>query len=94
MGMEIPISKRCRDRGVECKNQADVGGSAIPTPCMDRVQFVEKTRDVVGLYLDPPDRALVLCVDETSEIVGQPDSNCLVRKANSTSLRSITPATD
>ena len=30
--------------------------------------FVEKTRDIVGLYLDPPDRALVLCVDEKSQI--------------------------
>ncbi|RRD55745.1 IS630 family transposase, partial [Comamonadaceae bacterium OH2545_COT-014] len=30
--------------------------------------FVEKVRDVVGLYLDPPDRALVLCVDEKSQI--------------------------
>jgi transposase len=28
----------------------------------------EKVRDVVGLYLDPPDRALVLCVDEKSQI--------------------------
>jgi transposase len=31
-------------------------------------QFVEKVRDVVGLYLDPPERALVLCVDEKSQI--------------------------
>ena len=31
-------------------------------------QFVEKLRDVVGLYLDPPDRALVLSVDEKSQI--------------------------
>ena len=30
--------------------------------------FVEKVRDIVGLYLDPPDRALVLCVDEKSHI--------------------------
>jgi transposase len=30
--------------------------------------FVEKVRDVVGLYLNPPDRALVLCVDEKSRI--------------------------
>jgi putative transposase len=30
--------------------------------------FVEKLRDVVGLYLDPPDKALVLCVDEKSQI--------------------------
>src|SRR5947208_245961 len=31
-------------------------------------QFVEKVRDIVGLYLDPPERALVLCVDEKSQI--------------------------
>src|SRR5918993_69636 len=30
--------------------------------------FVEKVRDVVGLYLDPPERALVLCVDEKSQV--------------------------
>lgn len=30
--------------------------------------FVEKVRDLVGLYLNPPDRALVLCVDEKSQI--------------------------
>ncbi len=30
--------------------------------------FVEKVRDIVGLYLAPPDRALVLCVDEKSQI--------------------------
>jgi transposase len=30
--------------------------------------FVEKVRDVVGLYLAPPERAVVLCVDEKSQI--------------------------
>ncbi|WP_328885022.1 IS630 family transposase [Streptomyces sp. NBC_00316] len=30
--------------------------------------FVDKVHDVVGLYLDPPERALVLCVDEKSQI--------------------------
>ncbi|CAN5693034.1 hypothetical protein BH09ACT8_BH09ACT8_59670 [soil metagenome] len=30
--------------------------------------FVEKVRDVVGLYLDPPERAVVLCVDEKTRI--------------------------
>jgi putative transposase len=30
--------------------------------------FVEKVRDIVGLYLNPPDRALVLCVDEKTQI--------------------------
>jgi transposase len=31
-------------------------------------QFVDKVRDVVGLYLDPPERAAVLCVDVKSQI--------------------------
>ena len=30
--------------------------------------FVEKVRDIVGLYLNPPDHAVVLCVDEKSQI--------------------------
>ena len=30
--------------------------------------FIEKVRDIVGLYLHPPDHALVLCVDEKSQI--------------------------
>jgi len=30
--------------------------------------FIEKVRDVVGLYLSPPERAVVLCVDEKSQI--------------------------
>ena len=31
-------------------------------------EFVDKLTDVVGLYLNPPDKALVLCVDEKSQI--------------------------
>ena len=31
-------------------------------------RFVEKLTDVVGLYMNPPDKALVLCVDEKSQI--------------------------
>jgi transposase len=31
-------------------------------------RFVEKVRDIVGLYLSPPDKALVICVDEKSQI--------------------------
>jgi transposase len=31
-------------------------------------QFVEKVRDIAGLYMNPPDRAIVLCVDEKSQI--------------------------
>jgi transposase len=30
--------------------------------------FVDKVRDIVGLYINPPDRALVLCVDEKSQM--------------------------
>jgi transposase len=30
--------------------------------------FVDKVRDIVGLYMNPPDRALVLCVDEKPQI--------------------------
>ena len=30
--------------------------------------FIDKVRDLVGLYLDPPERAVVLCVDEKSQI--------------------------
>ncbi|MBV9134717.1 MAG: hypothetical protein JO318_18570 [Chloroflexi bacterium] len=31
-------------------------------------QLIEKVRDTVGLYLNPPERALVLCADEKSQI--------------------------
>jgi transposase len=31
-------------------------------------QFIEKVQDIVGLYVDPPDKALVLCIDEKSQI--------------------------
>src|SRR3954447_17020485 len=35
-------------------------------------QFVDKVKDVVGLYLDPPERAVVLCVDE----LGRTEARC------------------
>ena len=31
-------------------------------------QFVDKVRDIVGLYMNPPENALVLCVDEKSQV--------------------------
>lgn len=31
-------------------------------------QFIDKLRDIVGLYLNPPDAALVLCVDEKTQV--------------------------
>lgn len=39
-------------------------------------QFVAKVQDVVGLYLNPPERAVVLCVDEKSQIRVCP-GNCV-----------------
>ena len=35
---------------------------------LQRPAFIEKVRDIVGLYLNPPDKALVLCVDEKAQI--------------------------
>ena len=31
--------------------------------------LIEKVRDIVGLYMNPPDHAMVICVDEKSQIV-------------------------
>nr|WP_019367212.1 IS630 family transposase [Pseudomonas luteola] len=30
--------------------------------------FVDKAHDIVGLYLNPPDKALVLCIDEKGQV--------------------------
>src|SRR6187397_2036686 len=49
-------------------------------------QFIDKVRDIVGLYLDPPQAALVLCVDEKSQI------QALDRTAPSLPLLPTTPA--
>jgi transposase len=49
-------------------------------------QFIDKVRDVVGLYLDPPEAALVLCVDEKSQI------QALERTAPSLPILPTTPA--
>jgi transposase len=38
--------------------------------------FIEKVRDIVGLYLHPPDKALVLCVDEKTQIQALDRSPC------------------
>ena len=42
-------------------------------------RFLEKLTDVVGLYLNPPDKTLVLCVDEKSQIqaLDGPSRACL-----------------
>ena len=42
-------------------------------------QFIDKVRDVVGLYLAPPENALVSCVDEKSQIEAYPGDDPGVR---------------
>ena len=60
-------------------------------------QFVEKVRDIVGLYLDPPERALVLCVDEKRARFRRSTarSHCcpcgLVRSSAPTTTNAMTP---
>jgi transposase len=49
-------------------------------------QFIDKVRDIVGLYLDPPAAALVLCVDEKSQL------QALDRTAPSLPILPTTPA--
>ena len=56
-------------------HQPTVAGNIISSPIERAVssslgtsKFLEKLTDVVGLYLNPPDRSLVLCIDEKSQI--------------------------
>jgi hypothetical protein len=46
--------------------------------------LIDKVRDIVGLYLDPPHHALVLCVDEKSQIQAQPYTACAVHAGRTT----------
>jgi len=61
-------------RGEQCHGGADMESSwlqphRIKTFKLSKdKRFVEKLTDVVGIYLDPPDKALVLCVDEKSQV--------------------------
>ena len=43
--------------------------------------FIEKVRDIVGLYLNPPDKALILCVDEKAQIQIQPPATATAPRA-------------
>jgi transposase len=56
-------------------------------------QFVEKVRDVVGLYLAPPDRALVLCVDEKTQLQArEPTAPVLSQRPGQLERRTIDAA--
>jgi transposase len=62
LGMsQSAVSRIWRAFGLQPHRQASWKLSKDP-------QFIDKVRDVVGLYLDPPEAAVVLCVDEKSQI--------------------------
>ena len=62
MGMsQTAISRIWRAFGLQPHRQETFKLSTDP-------MFVDKVRDIVGLYLDPPVKAMVLCVDEKSQI--------------------------
>ncbi len=62
MGLsQTAVSRIWRAFGLQPHRQESFKLSSDP-------HFVEKVRDIVGLYFDPPDRAVVLCVDEKSQI--------------------------
>jgi hypothetical protein len=44
-------------------------------------KFLEKLTDVVGLYLNPPDKAIVLCVDEKSQIVRRDETSMIAMRS-------------
>jgi hypothetical protein len=58
-------------------------------------QFIEKVRDVVGLYLNPPEAALVLCVDEKTGVqaLDRTARSCRCCQASRSGRPMITPAT-
>jgi len=66
------LAKRCRVSHMTVARIWDAHGlqpHRVRTFKLSRdPQFVEKLTDVVGLYLNPPDKALVFCVDEKSQV--------------------------
>jgi hypothetical protein len=85
-------SARHRQRDRDCQGHRPSPVSALrsatsPYPQLQafhRPLFVEKLRDVVGLYLNPPDRAVVLCVDEKSQIQALERTQPVLPKASPT----------
>jgi hypothetical protein len=60
-----PISD-CHRADLACFRIAAASGGELQV--LQDPQFVEKVRDIVGLYMNPPDRAIVPCVDEKSQV--------------------------
>ena len=63
-----------RDRDEPERGQQDLAGVRAEAASVESFklspdpQFIDKVRDIVGLYLNPPEAAVVLCVDEKSQI--------------------------
>ena len=57
----MTISRICREFGLQLHRSDTFKLSPDPL-------LIEKVRDIVGLYMNPPDHALVLCLDEKSQI--------------------------
>ncbi len=55
-------------RRLACSRIVRRPSSSRPTRSLSSPLLVEKVRDIVGLYLAPPERAVVLCVDEKSQV--------------------------
>ena len=53
--------------------------------------FVDKVQDIVGLYMSPPSRALVLCVDEKSQIQALDREQPVLPMAPGVSVKSDSP---
>ena len=58
---QTAVSRIWRAFGLLPHRQETLKLSTVP-------QLVAKTRDIVGLYFDPPTKAMVLCVNEKSQI--------------------------
>ena len=58
-------------------------------------KFAEKVTDVVGLYMNPPDKALVLCIDEKSQIqaLDRTQPGLPMKKGRAATMTMITSAT-
>ena len=54
-------------------------------------EFIAKVRDVVGLYMSPPEHALVLAVDDKSQIQAYPGDDSGVRNDRQRSALSVPP---
>ena len=70
---ELPFHGR-HDGGVQVHGSPRLESVQYPTSSPEALQalstdpfFVEKVHDIVGLYLNPPDNAMVLCVDEKGQ---------------------------